>query len=195
MRQAYGGTRVKFKKGLLLFLLLMAILMVAQGILPNLRRFAYPLPYYEHMAESAALYQVDPFLVAAVIKVESKFDPEALSPRGARGLMQIMPATGRWAAEQMGLNDFQEDMLFDPVINIKIGTWYLANLKEEFNGRLPLVIAAYNGGRGKVKTWLTEGTWDGTYEGRENIPFTETRNFLQRVLDNYEEYRNTYIRR
>ncbi len=168
--------------------------MVVQGILPHLRRYAYPLPYYEYIAESAARHQVDPFLVAAIIKVESKFDPKAVSPRDARGLMQIMPATGVWAAGMMGLRDYTEDMLFDPMFNIEIGTWYLANLKKEFDGRLPLVIAAYNGGRGKVNAWMGEGVWDGTYENREGIPYTETRAFLQRVLDNYQEYRSIYTR-
>ena len=174
-------------------LLALAALLLVQGAIPYLKRQAYPLPYYEYIAESAARYQVDPFLVAAVIKVESKFNPQATSHRGARGLMQIMPSTGSWAARQMGLTDFEEDMLYDPGLNIQIGTWYLANLKKEFGGQLPLVVAAYNGGRGTVNTWLGAGIWDGSYETRQNIPYTETRAFVQKVLDNYQEYRSLYL--
>ncbi len=181
------------KKPLFLLIVIVMALMLVQGVYSCLQRSAYPLTYYEYIAASAARYQVDPFLVAAVIKVESKFDPHAVSSQGARGLMQIMPATGLWAAQQMGLKDFEEGMLFDPQTNIQIGTWYLANLSREFDGALPLVIAAYNGGRGKVNSWLSTGVWDGTYAGREAIPYAETRAFLKRVLDNYEGYRNLYV--
>jgi soluble lytic murein transglycosylase len=189
-----GRKPARQNKAVLVILVFLFLLLLAEGLLPRFRKLAYPLPYYEYIADSAARHQVDPFLVAAVIKVESRFDPEALSHRGARGLMQIMPSTGVWAAGMMGMRDFSEDMLFDPMHNIEIGTWYLASLKKEFNGRLPVVIAAYNGGRGKVSSWLGSGIWDGTYEGRRNIPYAETRTFLQKVLDNYEGYRSLYLR-
>ncbi len=183
-----------YKKILLFLIVLVMAYLLVQGVYVYLQRSMYPLAYYEHIAKNAASYKVDPYLVAAVIKVESKFDPDAVSSQGARGLMQIMPATGVWAAEQLGLENFEEGMLFDPMINIQIGTWYLANLSREFDDKLPLVIAAYNGGRGTVNSWVKSGTWDGTYERREDIPYAETRAFLKKVLDNYEGYRNLYVK-
>ena len=172
--------------------LILAAFFIVQTALPSIQRSFYPLHHYEHIVRNAAIYKVDPFLVSAVIRVESKFQENAVSSRGARGLMQIMPATGQWAAQQMGLKGYREDMLFDPPVNIQIGTWYLSSLSREFDGELPLIIAAYNGGRGNVSAWLKTGAWDGTYEGRGGIPYTETRAFLEKVLDSYEQYRRLY---
>jgi len=183
--------RLNKVSALIVFLLL--VIFILQVGVPLFQRSLYPLYYYKDIAQNAARYKVDPFLVSAVIRVESKFQPHAVSSRGARGLMQIMPATGLWAAQQMGLEEgFEEDMLFLPPVNIQIGTWYLASLAKEFDGQLPLIIAAYNGGRGNVSTWVKTGVWDGTYEGRANIPFTETRTFLEKVVASYEEYRRLY---
>jgi soluble lytic murein transglycosylase len=174
--------------------LILAAFFIVQTGLPYMQRSFYPLYHYEYIAQSAARYKVDPFLVSAVIRVESKFQENAVSNRGARGLMQIMPATGQWAAQQMGLEGFKEDMLFDPRVNIQIGTWYLSSLSREFDGQLPVMIAAYNGGRGNVSSWLKAGVWDGTYESRRDIPYSETRAFLERVMDSYEQYRRLYSR-
>lgn len=173
----------------------LAAFFIFQVGMPFLQRSVYPLYHYEDIALNASRYKVDPFLVAAVIREESKFNPEAVSNRGARGLMQIMPDTGRWAAQQMGLEGFGEEMLFDPRVNIQIGTWYLSSLSKEFEGQVPVIIAAYNGGRGNVSTWLRTGIWDGTYEGRGDIPYTETRAFVEKVLDSLESYRRLYIQR
>ncbi|HHX77262.1 MAG TPA: lytic transglycosylase domain-containing protein [Firmicutes bacterium] len=177
------------KKGIIIFLTMLAL---GAGAFPSIRQAAYPLHYYDILIKNAALYRVDPYLVAAVIKAESKFKPEAVSSRGAMGLMQIMPSTGEWAATQLGLVDFKTELLLDPEINIKLGTWYLAGLKKEFAGNLPRVIAAYNSGRGNVRQWINDGIWQGTYEDRQNIPFSETQRFLERVWKNYASYRSIY---
>lgn len=186
---------MKFRKyivRLLLIAVLFTVLLAALFQTPQVGRLYYPYRYRQAIEANAAVYNVDPHLVAAVIRVESKFHPEAVSRKGALGLMQIMPTTAEWIAPQAGITDFQEEMLFDPEINIRLGTWYLANLAQEFDGRIDVVIAAYNGGRGQVARWLEDGVWNGKYDDRTNIPFPETRNFLFKVKTAYRQYQKLY---
>lgn len=135
---------------------------------------------------------VDPYLVAAIIKTESNFASGAESRMGARGIMQIMPETGIWAAEQMKLKGFHPDHLYETATNIKIGCWYLNNLNKEFKGNKILVVAAYNAGRGNVRQWLEKERWSGEQATLDQIPFPETREYVGRVLKNYRWYRHLY---
>jgi soluble lytic murein transglycosylase len=152
----------------------------------------YPLPQKDLVFEYASRNNVDPYLVFAIIRVESKYDQRAESSRGAIGLMQIMPDTGRWIANRMDVKTFNEDMLVDPRWNIRMGTWYLANLESEFGDQLPLQIAAYNAGRGNVCKWLAGGEWDGDIDKLANIPFHETRQYVRNVVKTYEIYQTIY---
>jgi soluble lytic murein transglycosylase len=177
---------------LLLIAILFTFLIAALFQTTQVGRLYYPYRYRQAIEANATIYGVDPHLVAAVIRVESKFHAEAVSRKGALGLMQIMPATAEWIAPQIGFTDFQEEMLLDPEVNIRLGTWYLANLAKEFDSRTDVVIAAYNGGRGQVNRWLEEGVWSGKYDDRANIPFPETRNFLFKVKTAYRQYQKLY---
>ncbi|MCW3490420.1 lytic transglycosylase domain-containing protein [Dethiobacter alkaliphilus] len=177
----------------LLFVILVFLLLIAAVMrTPQFRRLSYPYAYREIIEEYAAEYRVDPLLVAAVIREESKFNADAVSRKGALGLMQLMPSTAQWIAPQVGIINLTDEMLLDPEINIQLGTWYLANLFKEFDGRHELVIASYNAGRGKVASWLRDDVWTGRYEDREQIPFGETRIFLQRVIGSYRNYQELY---
>lgn len=147
----------------------------------------YPMTYEPIIQQRAAEQGLDPYLVAAVIRAESKFRPRATSPQGARGLMQIMPETGKWVADQIQL-PFHPDSLFDPDYNIRIGCWYLANLLKEFDGDRVLALAAYNGGRNNVQTWLNERRWTGEEQTLDQIPFPETRHYVAVVLRDYKRY-------
>lgn len=155
-------------------------------------RLFYPFHYREQITGSARAYRVDPLLVAAVIHTESGFRENAVSARGARGLMQVMPSTAEWVAERIGYPSFSVEMLFDPRCNIEIGTWYLADLFKQFGGSAAVALAAYNGGRGEVERWLQQGIWDGTEANLAQIPFTETRAFVLRVLKTYQRYNQLY---
>lgn len=179
----------------LFFALLMIGLVAAFMQTPQFGRLYYPYNYREIIEANAAEFGVDPLLVAAVIRVESKFNREAVSSRGALGLMQVMPATARWIAPQIGLPELTEAQIMDPAINIRLGTWYLANLSSEFDGRLDIIIAAYNAGRGQVNQWLGEQIWSGSFADRANIPFPETRHFLFKVRASYDRYRALYATR
>jgi len=158
----------------------------------SIARFFYPFPYKEETIYYANVYNVDPFLLAAVMKTESNFNKRAVSERGARGLMQIMPETGMWIAGQIGEPAFNPEQLFDPGTNIKLGAWYITDLEKEFNGDIVLVLAAYNGGRGNVKEWLKKKNLSDGQSTIEQIPFPETRLFIQKVLLYHRIYRCLY---
>jgi len=128
--------------------------------------FAEEIPYGKLIHEKAEKYKVDPALVAAVIEQESRFLPSAKSPVGARGLMQIMPRTGRW----MGASN-----LYDPEQNIDAGVRYIKYLNQRFHGDLRKTIAAYNAGEGNVMRY------------RGIPPFRETRSYVKKVLTNYDK--------
>lgn len=152
----------------------------------------YPFNHREAIFRHAQANDLDPFLVAAVIRVESKFNPDATSGRGARGLMQLMPDTGRWVAEKLNVKDFRPESLYDPDANIRFGTWYLAELRRQFSGDIILALAAYNGGEGNVQRWLNNQQWTGEHSTLEQIPFKETREFVARVLTDFERYQRLY---
>jgi soluble lytic murein transglycosylase-like protein len=128
--------------------------------------FEDKIPFGKLIYEKSKKYDVDPALVAAVIEQESRFKPRAKSHVGARGLMQLMPRTGRW----MGARN-----LYDPEENIDAGVKYIAYLDRRFDGNLKHIIAAYNGGEGNVKR----------YKGIP--PFRETRQYVKKVMKNYDK--------
>ncbi|MDD4801554.1 MAG: lytic transglycosylase domain-containing protein [Syntrophomonas sp.] len=154
----------------------------------------YPLPHSDIVFSAAQEYNVDPYLVFAIIRAESKYQTAAESPVGAKGLMQIMPDTAQWIAGQIKVQGFKNDDLHKPEVNIRFGCWYLRNLSDEFKGNLPLMVASYNAGRGKVKQWIHEGQWDGNPDNLGSIPFAETRQYVKNVMQNYEAYKAIYDR-
>jgi soluble lytic murein transglycosylase len=157
-----------------------------------MRKFVYPLQYDYMVRQYSYDDHVDPALVAAVILVESKFNQTAASHRGAHGLMQIMPETGEWIAGKMGINDYTPEKLNDVRMNIKMGTWYLAYLLKEYDGNKVLALAAYNAGRGHVDTWVSEYGWKKDFSKIEEIPFSETREYVRIVLLNEKQYKQLY---
>ncbi len=138
---------------------------------------------------------VDPALTLGVIRQESSFDASAASPAGARGLMQLMPGTAADMARKLGVTDFtQISLTADPAQNVRLGTSYLQTLLGEFGNQLPLAIAAYNAGPSRVQQWLTANGDPRTgpidmIDWIELIPFNETRNYVQRVIENTTVYR------
>lgn len=172
--------------------LILLIFLGAAVTFPKWITLIYPLPHQEIVLAMADEYDVDPYLVFAIIRAESNFQTTAQSAVGARGLMQIMPETAEWIAAQMKMSDFQAEDLHQPEVNIRMGCWYLNNLSTEFEGSIPLEVAAYNAGRGKVKQWIKEGQWDGDTDKIEGIPFPETRQYVKNVLNNCEAYKAIY---
>jgi len=184
--------RQRLLKFIVLFTVTVLIVTGGSKLVDIFWHWYYPLEYREAIYQNANNFAIDPLLIAAIIRVESKFDANAQSARGARGLMQIMPETGAWVAAKIGIENYNDVMLLDPEINIKIGTWYLANLSQEFDHDLIIVLAAYNGGRGNVRKWLEKEDWDGRHETIKDIPFPETKEYIWRVLRDYERYKKIY---
>lgn len=179
----------------LVALLVLATLVFLFLELPFFWKRIYPIQYQAVIAEQAALNDLDPALVAAVIKVESNFRADAVSRRDARGLMQLLPSTAEEVARNMG-HQIDEDVfveqLFDPEFNITLGTRYLAKMLRDFGGNEAMALAAYNAGPNKLKSWLDSGVWDGTWANREQIPYPETRNYLGKVQLAKEKYGKLY---
>lgn len=158
------------------------------------KKYIYPYPHQELVAQYAAQYRVESSLVAGVIMSESKFQDEVHSDRGAVGLMQLMPTTAAWVAEQIEYTDYSMEKLHEPATNIRFGTWYLSSLQKEFCGNEVLMLAAYNAGRGTVHSWMEERGWDMNFTDVNQIPYEETRLYIGRVLKKREKYRDLYER-
>ncbi len=156
------------------------------------RKYIYPYPFKEKVEYYADRYNVDSDLIAGVILAESKFNQEATSNYGAKGIMQIMPETALWIAKQIEDDSFSVEKLYIPDTNIKYGTWYLSELQEEFEGNEILMLAAYNAGRGNVHDWMKKYHWNMDFKDYEKIPFPETREYVKKVLNNKQEYNRLY---
>lgn len=152
----------------------------------------YPLPYRAEVVRWSREHGHDPLFIAAVARVESKWQITAVSRKGARGLMQVMPETGEWAAGRLGIKNFEADRLYDPSTNLRIGCWYIDSLRRELGGDTLLAMAAYNGGVSNVKRWLAQSEWTGEGSTIDQIPFGETRDFLRRIMTDYLRYRRLY---
>jgi soluble lytic murein transglycosylase len=155
-------------------------------------RLAFPMPFQEEVEKYARANEVDPYVVAGLIRQESEFNPKVVSRANAYGLTQILPATGRDLSRRIGLRRFQTAMLFDPAVNLQLGTYYLKILLKSFSGRWEDVLAAYNGGGSRVTKWRKFGTFAEQAEFIETIPFDETRDYVQSVLRNASVYRRLY---
>jgi soluble lytic murein transglycosylase len=155
-------------------------------------RLAFPLPYRKSLEEYCRAQMLDPYLMAALIRQESEFNPNAVSRANARGLAQVMPATGRQLSRKLGIPRFRTAMLFTPDTNLKLGTYYLKELSDELQGKWEATLASYNAGKSHVTTWLAAGNYREPAEFVESIPFNETRAYVQSVLRNAEVYRKLY---
>lgn len=160
---------------------------------PSIVRRFYPLKYSESIYKYADKYEVDPYLIAAIIRTESNFNPGAVSSKDARGLMQIMPETGEWISMKMEIKDHSEEKLFIPDYNINMGCWYISDLLKEF-GNLELAVASYNGGKGNVQKWLKDTKYSKDGETLSYIPFTETDKYVKKVKVSYNIYKFLYGR-
>lgn len=183
------GRKNRLLKSAIILLLIFVIVILLSNIY---YRLTYPLSYKGLINQYSKEFDIDPYLIAAIINVESNFDKKALSPKEARGLMQITPITGEWAARELSIEDFQVDLLYNPDINIQIGAWYLDQLGREFNQNLQLVLAAYNGGSGNVSKWLENEEYCEDGENLKKIPFEETDKYIDKVLKNHKIYKNLY---
>ena len=184
--------RRKLRRGRLAVVVLLLVAVLA-GVLcwQRLPYYIYPTKYFTLICAEAEQAAIDPYLVCAVAKVESNMQADALSSAGAVGLMQIMPETGAWLAERGGY-DFVDEQLYQPQYNLRLGCDYLRYLLEYWQWDIYKAVASYNAGQSKVASWLADGVWDGTAANLADIPFDETRDYVQRVIKAYREYTELY---
>ena len=150
----------------------------------------YKLEYSEYVEKYAKEYDVDKYLIFAIIKAESNFDQDAVSHREAKGLMQLMYSTAEEIAKKVNV-DLNEENILEPDININLGTKYISMLIQKY-GNINLALAAYNAGSGNVDGWIEKGTLKEDGSDIENIPFTETNNYVRKILRDYEIYKKLY---
>jgi len=164
-------------------LALIVILTGTAGVMAvNIR---YPVRHFDTIRENAG--ELEPSLILAVIMAESSFRERAESHRGAQGLMQLMPATAEDIARQMSMTSFQPQDVWQPEINIAMGSFYLNRLANMY-GCVELALAAYNAGQGNVNRWLANPEFSGDGKSLSVIPFPETENYLRRVKQNQRIY-------
>jgi soluble lytic murein transglycosylase len=177
-------------------LVALAGLVVLIGMHPlkhAVQEITLPLHHEDIIRQQSEKKDLDPALVAAVIYQESKF-ADRTSVAGARGLMQITPDTARFIAKQSGGIRFTLQDLGTPQINIAYGTWYLRWLLDRYDGRKSLAIAAYNAGFGNVDAWVRQAGGPDSFDPKTDIPYPETRNYVQRVLEWRKDYARRYSR-
>jgi len=181
----------RHKKILVLLIIIIILFLKFDGI-KFIGKLIYPIKYEEYIIKYSNQYELDYILVASVIRVESKYKKDAQSHRGARGLMQITLGTGRWVAEEIGISEYSNDLLYDPEMNILIGCWYLNKLKDQFQDNIPIVLAAYNGGSGNVSKWLKDERYSDDGKNLKHIPFKETEEYVEKVRKQYKIYEFLY---
>jgi len=155
-------------------------------------KILFPQQYWSAIEEQSAKNGLDPYVVASLIRQESEFNPGAISPANAFGLMQLLPSVGRSMAREEGIRHFNEVELLNPETNIRLGTRYLKQTLDKFDGQEPYAFAAYNAGDNRVTDWQSIGKYHGMDEFVESIPFTETREYVQAILRNESIYRELH---
>jgi soluble lytic murein transglycosylase len=152
----------------------------------------YPKVYWETIQKYSKKFRVDPYLVLAIMREESRYKADSRSVSNALGLMNIMPKTGQDIAKRLGVHWKNPDMLLDPETSIKFGTYYLSWLQEVFKGNLHYIISGYNAGPGRTRNWRDEfGTHD-FLKFKDKLQYPETKDYLQKVLDSYIIYKLIY---
>ncbi|MEW6200596.1 MAG: transglycosylase SLT domain-containing protein [bacterium] len=159
-----------------------------------LTELLFPLHYRQEISSVAREFGVDPALMFALIRQESRFDPHALSSSNAMGLTQILPSTGVWISEKMGIGAFRASALYDVKVNVRMGAWYLRYLIDKF-GDVPSALAAYNWGEGNLRRWKERFPSGDADRFFESVPRAETRRYVGNVLFNYQVYKNLDYKR
>lgn len=154
--------------------------------------YRFPLAYWEAIQQKAQERELDPYLILALIRQESLFDPQARSPAAALGLMQLLPATASRVAKQIGVSPPTNEQLLQPDINLSLGTQYLKDLLQRYSNDWFKAIAAYNAGEAAVDRWEREIVTEDAEEFVERIPYLETRGYVKLVMRNHRIYRRLY---
>lgn len=166
---------------------------IVQGVKHTLAlKLSYPKGYSEIVEKYTNKYGVDENLIYSIMREESRYQPDVVSPANARGLMQLIPKTGSASAAEIGLKKYNTKKLYDPETNIHIGTYYFKKVLDKFNGNVFHALGSYNAGPHRVTMWMGKYPNLDMDEFVEEIPFRETRNYIRRVLRSYGAYKYIY---
>ncbi len=174
MKTLRKKTHFPYIKTILAFVL---ILLIVLGII----LYIYPVKYVEIIDKYSKKYNISPELICAIINTESGFNKNEVSPKGAKGLMQIMESTANWAATTESIENYDYNNIFSPELNIQIGCWYISWLNKKFDNDKTLVLAAYNAGNGNITKWLQNPEYSKDGKTLSVIPFKETENYIKKV--------------
>ncbi len=152
----------------------------------------FPKAYWSDVKRFSTANELDPYLVASLIRQESEFNPNAVSRANAVGLMQLLPKTGKAVAKEVKLKRYNPSQLYTPAVNLQLGTRYFRGMVDKFGGSFEYALAAYNAGSDRVDEWLAQGKYRDPQEFVESIPFTETREYVQAILRNASLYKQLY---
>lgn len=162
---------------------------------PNkIMKILYPIEYENLVTLYSQEYQVDEYLIYAIIKAESNFEIDAVSSKGAKGLMQLMENTAKDVVKRVNIDISSEDLpekLLEPDININLGTKYISILLQKY-GNIPVALTAYNAGIGTVDNWIEKGIIKENGEDIENVPYKETNQYVRKILGSYKIYQELY---
>jgi soluble lytic murein transglycosylase len=154
--------------------------------------YRFPLAFWNMVKQHAEERGLDPYLVLALIRQESLFDTRARSSAAALGLMQLLPSTAKRIAKQIGIASPSQENLFEPEVNLALGTQYLKDLLQRYSNNWFKAIAAYNAGESAVDRWEKEIVTDDIEEFVERIPYIETRGYVKLVMRNHRIYKKLY---
>lgn len=181
------------KKVISYSLFIIFLILVVCGFI-GIKTYVYPLEYKDEVLEYSQKYNLDPYLVFAVINAESGFDKHATSSKNARGLMQITESTAKEVNEiTNSVDSLDEENIYNEDINIELGCQYLASLISRYNGNYYLAICSYNAGIGNVDKWISQGQITEELNTTNiELPFKETTRYLKKVIHNYKMYKVIY---
>ena len=178
---------------LIAIVLLLIVLFKILNVYTLIGKQFYKQEYSEYVNKYAEINEIDPMWIFAIIKVESDFNANATSGSGAKGLMQLMDNTAADIAKELNIKNFEPSMLYNPEINIMLGTKYFDKLLAKYNENYYLAIAAYNGGIGNVDSWLEKGIINKDGSNIENIPYKETNMYVRKTVKAYTIYNELYV--
>ena len=177
---------------LVIIIIIIAIILKIFNVYDLIKKQIYKQDYSEYVNKYAEINEIDPMWIYSIIKVESNFNKDATSNSGAKGLVQIMESTAKDMAKNLNLENFTGEMLYNPEINIMLGTKYFKELLNKYNQNYYLAIAAYNGGIGNVDEWINKGILDSNGSNIENIPYKETNMYVRKTIKSYSIYVELY---
>ena len=179
-----------FASSLFILLSLALIIVMLSFGLHCFYSYFYPMAYSSEIKSYSEKYNIESALIASVANAESGFDEKSISSKGAIGITQLMPSTAEWLSKRLG-EEYQQEKLLDGEYNLNLGAYYLSYLLEMFQDTKN-ALCAYNAGPNTVKEWLKNQQYSSDGKSLDEIPFAETKNYLNRVMKNYSYYSKRY---